>query len=148
MADEQQSSPTEEVQRLYEEAEARTAHAFEEVVSRGSFGELLARFTENVVGMTKISTDVLDLMLRNLRLAGRQDVTRLAQQIGRNEDMLELLLQQIERLEEELRDAREQADGSRAGGRRSGRSRRTGSSNGGPRNEGRDRADTRAQEQQ
>jgi hypothetical protein len=148
MADERQSSPTEEVQRLYDEAEAHTARAFEEVVSRGSFGELLARITENVVGMARISTDVFDLMLRNLRLAGRQDVTRLAQQIGRNEDMLELLLQQIERLEEELRDAREQPDGSRAGTRRGGRTRRTGSPNGGPRNEGRGRAGTRAQEQQ
>ena len=102
MADERRSSPSEDVQRLYEEAESRTAHAFEEVVSRGSFGELLARMTENVVGLTKISTDVLTSCLRNVRLAGRQDVTRLARQLARTEDKLELVLQQVERLEDEL----------------------------------------------
>ncbi len=102
MADERRSSPTEDVRRLYEEAESRTALAFEEVVSRASFGELLARMTENVVAVTKIATDVFDLGLRNLRLAGRQDVTRLARQLARTEDKLELVLQEVERLADEL----------------------------------------------
>jgi hypothetical protein len=67
-------------------------------VGRDSFGELLARMTENVVGLTKIANDAFDLMLRNLRLAGRQDVTRLARQLARTEDKLELVLQEVEEL--------------------------------------------------
>jgi hypothetical protein len=102
MADERRSDPTGDVRRLYEDAESRTAQAFEEVVSRGSFGELLARMTENVVGVTKIGTGVLDLMLRNLRLAGRQDVTHLARQLNRTEDKLELVLQEVEQLRDQL----------------------------------------------
>ena len=43
MAEERRSTPTEDVQRLYEDAEKRTAQAFEELVSKASFGELLAR---------------------------------------------------------------------------------------------------------
>jgi hypothetical protein len=72
------------------------------LVSRDSFGELLARLTENTVAMTKIATDVFDLMLRNLRLAGRQDITRLARQLGRTEDKIEMLLQEVERLQDRL----------------------------------------------
>ena len=133
MADERRSSPTEDVRRLYEEAESRSAQAFEEVVSRGSFGELLARMTENVVALTKISTDVFDLMLRNLRLAGRQDITRLARQLARTEDKLEMVLQEVERLADEL-GAEARAGGAR-GGRRSsanGRAGSTGSGSTGP----------------
>jgi hypothetical protein len=87
--------------RAYEETEAQTARAFEQLVSRDSFGELLARLTENVVAMTKLSSDFFDLVLRNLRLAGRRDITRLAQQLGRTEDKIELLLQEVERLRRE-----------------------------------------------
>jgi hypothetical protein len=88
------------VQRLYEEAESRTARAYEHLVARDSFGELLARVTENVVGLTRIGTSVFDLMLRNLRLAGRQDIDRLGRQLARTEDKLELVLQEVERLQE------------------------------------------------
>jgi hypothetical protein len=102
MADERQTSPAEETRRIFDEAETRTARAFEQLVARDSFGELLARATENVVGITKITTDILDLILRNLRLAGRQDITRLARQLARNEDKLELVLQEVERLQDEL----------------------------------------------
>jgi hypothetical protein len=102
MASEREMTGAEQVRRLYEDNENRAAKAFEEVVARDSFGELLARITENVVAMTKISTDVFDLMLRNLRLAGRQDVTRLARQLARAEDKLELVLQEVERLHDRL----------------------------------------------
>jgi hypothetical protein len=102
MADERHPSPAEESKRLYEEAETRTARAFENLVSRDSFGELLARMTENTVGLTRIWTDVFDLALRNLRLAGRQDITRLARQLGRTEDKIEMLLQEVERLQDRL----------------------------------------------
>jgi hypothetical protein len=97
--DRRETTPADEVRRLYEEAETRTARAFEELVSRDSFGELLARMTENVVALTKIGTDVFDLLLRNLRLAGRQDITRLARQLARTEDKLELVLQELERMQ-------------------------------------------------
>jgi hypothetical protein len=104
MAEERHPSPAEEVRRLYEEAESKTGRAFEAVVARDSFGELLARVTENVVALTKIRTDVFDLALRNLRLAGRQDITRLARQLARTEDKIELLLQEVERVNERLGD--------------------------------------------
>jgi hypothetical protein len=102
MADERHPSPAEETKRLYEEAETRTARAFEHVVSRDSFGELLARLTENTVAVTRIWSDIFDLALRNLRLAGRQDITRLARQLGRTDDKIEMLLQAVERLQDRL----------------------------------------------
>jgi 5'-deoxynucleotidase YfbR-like HD superfamily hydrolase len=100
-----------------EEMEARTAKAAERLVSRDSFGELLARTTENAMAMTKIGFDAMDLVVRNLRLAGRRDVTNLGRQLARTEDKLEMVLQEVERLRQEL-------DGARASTRgQSGRSR-------------------------
>jgi hypothetical protein len=94
-----------------EEVEARTAKAAEDLVARDSFGELLARMTENVMALTKIGFDVMDLMVRNLRLAGRRDVTNLGRQLARTEDKLEMVLQEVERLRQEV-------NGSGAGGGR------------------------------
>jgi hypothetical protein len=99
---EDRPTPEEEVRRLYEEAETRVAKAAERVVSRESFGELLAMATENVVALTRMGFDAMDLVWSNLRLAGRRDLTRLAQQIGRTEDKLELVLQELERLREQV----------------------------------------------
>ena len=39
-----------------------------------------------------------DLVLRNLRIAGRADVVKLSRQLNRTEDKLELVLQQVEAL--------------------------------------------------
>jgi hypothetical protein len=125
MADERHPSPAEETRRLYDEAESRTARAFEQLVARDSFGELLARATENVVGITKITTDIFDLILRNLRLAGRQDITRLSRQLARTEDKLEQLLQEVERLQDSKtggRSAPVLAEGADAVARSAGRS--------------------------
>ena len=97
--------PTEEAQRLYEEAEKRTANAMEELVKRDAFGELLARTTENILALTRMGNDVADLVVRNLRLAGRRDVTSLARQLARTEDKLELVLQELERVQEQLAEA-------------------------------------------
>jgi uncharacterized membrane protein YgcG len=105
MSEDRHPSPTDQVKRLYEDSEKRTAGAFEELVARDSFGEVLARVTENLVGVIKIGNDAFDLVLRNLRLAGRQDITRLARQLARTEDKLELVLQQIENLQERLDEA-------------------------------------------
>jgi len=107
------ASPGEEVRRLYEDAEARTAAAVEELVGRDAFGELLARMTENVVALTRIGGDVMDLTLRNLRVAGRRDITHLARQLNRTEDKLERVLQEVERLRDELAVARAGPDGDR-----------------------------------
>jgi hypothetical protein len=99
---EDRPTPEQEARRLYEEAESRVAKAAERVVSRDSFGELLAMATENVVALTRISFDALDLVWSNLRLAGRRDITRLGRQLGRTEDKLELVLQEVERLRDQV----------------------------------------------
>jgi len=110
-------SPEEQVRALYDDAESRTAKAMEQLVARPAFGEVLAWSTENVLPVGKIATDTFDLVVRNLRLAGRQDVNRLARQLNRTEDKLELVLQEIENLQDELRSARSNGS-SRSGSRR------------------------------
>ena len=108
--------PTEQVRNLYEDAEKRTANAMEELVKRDAFGELLARATENILAVTRIGNDVADMVVRNLRLAGRRDVTSLGRQLARTEDKLERVLQEVERLQEQLADA-ERADASNGSSR-------------------------------
>jgi hypothetical protein len=95
-------TPDQEVRRLYEEAETRVARAAERVVSRDSFGELLAMVTENTVALTRIGNEAMDLVLRNLRVASRQDISRLTRALGRTEDKLEQVLQEVEELRDEL----------------------------------------------
>ena len=102
MADASPTEPEAQVRELYEQAESRTAQAFEELVSKPSFGVLLARSAENVAAIARIGSDFADLVLWNLRLAGRADVTRLARQLHRTEDKLERLLQEVEELRDEL----------------------------------------------
>jgi hypothetical protein len=92
--------PEGSVHRLVEEIESQTAVAMEQLVAGQGFTELLSRMTENAVALSKISFDFGDLVLRNLRIAGRSDIDRLARQLARTEDKLELLLQAVERLEE------------------------------------------------
>jgi chromosome segregation ATPase len=95
-------SPDEQVRALYEDMESRTAKAFEEAVSKPSFGALLAHTAENVAALTRMGNDLADLVLRNLRIAGRADITRLARQVHRTEDKLERVLQEIEQHHDEL----------------------------------------------
>ena len=83
----------------------------EQVVQRNAFGELLAMATENVVALAKLGADAGDLTVRNLRLAGRRDMARLGQQLARTEDKLETVLQEVERLQDELRAEREEGGG-------------------------------------
>jgi hypothetical protein len=111
---EDRPSPEEEVRRLYERAESRVAKAAERVVSRDSFGELLALATENVIALTRIGFDAMDLVWSNLRIAGRRDITRLARQVGRTEDKLELVLQEVERLRGVVEEQRSRDDGAPA----------------------------------
>src|SRR5215211_2650582 len=119
-------TPEQEVRRLYEEAETRVARAAERVVSRDSFGELLAMVTENTVALVRIGNEAMDLVLRNLRIASRQDINRLTRALGRTEDKLEQVLQEVEGLRDEI-GASANGGGSRApagGGGSSGTSRR------------------------
>src|ERR671935_1726860 len=117
-------TPEQEVRRLYEEAETRIARAAERVVARDSFGELLAMVTENFVALTRIGNEAMDLVLRNLRVASRQDINRLTRALGRTEDKLELVLQEVEALRDDM-DARASSNGTTAG-------EASGSSGGGP----------------
>lgn len=98
----QATSPEAEVRALYEKAEGSAAQALEELVAKPSFGGLLALATENIAALSRIGSDIADLMLRNVRIASRADITRLARQLHRNEDKLERVLQEVEQLRDQL----------------------------------------------
>lgn len=89
----------ENLRKLMENMEGETAEGMEQLVAGEAFSELLSRMTENIVAFSKISSDVGDLLLRNMRIAGRSDIDRLARQLARTEDKLEMVLQAVERLE-------------------------------------------------
>ena len=108
-------SPSQEAQRLYDQAETQTAQAMERLVGSDAFGEVLARLTENVMALTRIGNETMDMVVRNLRVAGRQDIARLGRQLARTEDKLETVLQEVERLQDELRE-RERAAAQDGGG--------------------------------
>lgn len=95
-------SPEEQVRALYEEAESSTAKAFDELVRMPSFGRLLAMSAENTAALTRMAFDGIDLVWRNLRVAGRADIVRLARQLHRTEDKLERVLQEVEMLRDEV----------------------------------------------
>jgi Skp family chaperone for outer membrane proteins len=113
----QQPSSEEMARRLFGDAEKRTAGAMEQLVHGNAFGELLARTTENAMAVTRIGFDTFDLIVRNLRIAGRQDVARLGRQLARSEDKLERVLQEVEDLRDELereRRARTRSNGAKS----------------------------------
>jgi hypothetical protein len=102
-------SPEEQVRALFDEAESSTAKAFDELVRKPSFGRLLALSAENTAALTRIAFDTVDLVWRNMRLAGRADIVRLSRQLRRNEDKLERVLQEVEALRDEVaRERREE----------------------------------------
>jgi hypothetical protein len=86
--------------------ESAAAEKAESAVSGRGFATLLGWVTENLIAVTRIGSDVADLAVRNVRLAGRKDLARLGAQQARTEDKLERLLAEVERLEAELRRAR------------------------------------------
>ena len=114
MADDERTTPEQEVRRLYEDAESRAAKAAERVVGRESFGELLAMVTENVVALTRIGSEAMDLVWSNLRLASKQDLLRVGRRLGRTEDKLEAVLQEVERLRDAVEARSEQSAGNGA----------------------------------
>jgi hypothetical protein len=95
-------SGKDQLRELYERAESENAGLLEGLVGRRSFGRLLALSAENVAALTRMTADMADTVLRNLRLAGRADVIRLAKQLHRTEDKLERVLQEVEVLRDEL----------------------------------------------
>jgi hypothetical protein len=86
----------------YEAMEQQAAEATEQFVSGSAFAELLGLTAGNFAALTRISGETCDLMLRNMRLAGRADVTRLGRQLARTEDKLERVLQEVEDLRDQL----------------------------------------------
>jgi|APMI01.1.fsa_nt_gi hypothetical protein len=95
-------SPLEQVRRAYEETERRTSESMEGLVATEGFSDLLAMTVGNAMSLSKMSGTLLDDVVRRTRLAGRTDVTRLAQQLARTEDKLELLLQHVEGIHDAL----------------------------------------------
>ncbi len=102
MAEESTPGPEAQVRRLYERAETQAARASEELVGSRGFGGLLGQLAENAAAVTRLSSDAMDLLLRNVRVAGRRDVARLGRQLARTEDKLERVLQEVEALRDEL----------------------------------------------
>jgi hypothetical protein len=90
---------------LIEGFEGQLAEGMERIVAGEGFSELLVGITENTVAMWKMGTDFWDALWRTVHLAGRSDIDRLAGQLARTEDKLELLLQAVE----ELQDRKESA---------------------------------------
>jgi hypothetical protein len=86
---------------LYDRAEQSAAAGLEGLVAKPSFGALLVASAENLAGLARIGTDLADLAVRNMRIAGRTDIVRLARQLQRTEDKLELVLQEVELLRDE-----------------------------------------------
>ena len=105
-------TPEDRLRALYEQSESATGSTWEQAVSTPSFGALLARSAENVAALTRIGSEIADLTLRNLRLAGRADIIRLSRQLRRTEDKLERVLQEVEMLRDEVR-ARERQGAAR-----------------------------------
>jgi outer membrane murein-binding lipoprotein Lpp len=99
--------PSERAAEMFRESEAAFATLTEQLVRREAFGEVLAWTTENLMALTRIVFDVGDTIVRSLRLAGRADINRLARQLARTEDKLEVLLQEVEALRAENRAARQ-----------------------------------------
>jgi hypothetical protein len=130
-------SPAEQVGRLYEQAESQAAKSSERLVGSHGFVSLLGQLAENAAALTKLSNDAMDLVIRNLRVAGRRDVIRLARQLGRTEDKLERVLQELEEVRDQLRHRDEEAPGA-SSARASGRARSGhGTGNGAPAGESR-----------
>jgi hypothetical protein len=116
-AEREASSPVEQVARLYEQAEAEAAKAGESLVGSRGFATMLGQLAENAAALTKLGNDAMDLVLRNLRVAGRRDIVRLARQLARTEDKLERVLQELEELRGQLEQRGRRAEPQRGAGR-------------------------------
>ncbi len=113
-------APSEHAARVYEQAEANTAKAAERIVGSEGFGSMLGQLAENTAAISRLASDTPDVVLRNLRLAGRRDVVRLSRQPVRTEDKLERV-RQVAKLRHEL--SHRPAPSTKRGGPRSGAAR-------------------------
>jgi hypothetical protein len=84
-----------------ESFESEAAAGAERLVAGEGFAELFVYLTENALAVSRISAAAWDLAVRNLRIAGRSDIDRLARQLASSEEKLELLLQAIEQIRDE-----------------------------------------------
>lgn len=92
----------EQFRKFVDDFLAAAGPAMEGVVNSKAYGELLGQTVGNIVALNRINSDVMDLTLRNLRIASRADVVSLHRQLARTEDKLEAVLEVVERLEDEL----------------------------------------------
>jgi hypothetical protein len=90
--------PADELRRAFAAAESRAGRAMETLVAGKGFADLLAQAAENAAALSAINTQLCDLVLRNLRLAGRGDLHRLGHRLNGIEDKLEAVLQEVEDL--------------------------------------------------
>ena len=88
--------------KLIDEFLAAAAPPVEDVVNTKAYGEMLGQTLANLVALNRINSDVMDLAWRNLRIASRADIVSLHRQLARTEDKLEMVLEAVERLEEEV----------------------------------------------
>lgn len=102
MADEAGATGAQRLRGQFDDFLSTAAPGLEEVTTSKAFGTMLAQTVGNVVALHRVGNDVLDLAIRNIRLAGRADVTSLHKQLARTENKLEHVLEVVERLEGEL----------------------------------------------
>ena len=120
-------SPTDQVTALYEQFETQAAQASERLVGTRGFAGLLGQMAENAAAVTKLGNDAMDLVWRNLRVAGRRDVVRLSRQLHRTEDKLERVLQEVESLRDQVAAANGGAPAARPSRRANGAAAKTSS---------------------
>jgi hypothetical protein len=90
------------VEDLQAQAEQSLGRMAESWVGTSFFGDVLARSAQTTFALGRLGADAADAWLATLRLAGRRDVARLAEQLGRTEDKLERVLMEIERLQADV----------------------------------------------
>jgi len=102
MTEESSTNGSEQFRKFVDDFLSTAAPALEDVVNSKAYGEMLGQAVGNLVALNRMNNDVMDLTVRNLRIAGRADVVSLHRQLARNEDKLEMVLEIVERIEEEL----------------------------------------------
>lgn len=110
MTEESTADGSEQFRKLVDDFLAGAAPSLEGVVNSKAYGELLGQTVGNIVALNRMNSDAMDLLLRNLRIAGRADIVSLHRQLARTEDKLESVLEIVERLEDELAAQRRRSD--------------------------------------
>lgn len=106
MAEESNDQGPKSIRDFVDDFLSTASPELERVINSKSFGTMLAQTAGNLVALQRIGNEVADLALRNARIASRADVTSLHRQLVRSEDKLEMVLETVERLEDELAEER------------------------------------------